>query len=111
MSGSPGMAEAVPLICAVLREAASDESQLVLLSDGYQCLEAAARAGGPGRTALLAPAAVSLLVDVICDTRGGAEAAWRLLRTLLAAERAAVWRQQPELFGRLLARHHHEHAE
>ena len=103
MSGAPAMAEAVPLICDVLREGSTDEQQLLMLADGYQCLEAAARAGGPGRAALLTPAPVALLVDVICDTLNGAEAAWRLLRCLLKAERAAVWRHQPELFARLMA--------
>ncbi|XP_043215030.1 neurochondrin homolog [Amphibalanus amphitrite] len=102
VSGSPAMAEAVPLICDVLREASGDEEQLVMLSDGYQCLEAAARAGGPARAALLAAAPVTLLVDVICSTLCGAEAAWRLLRRLLRAERAAVWRGRPELFTRLM---------
>ena len=102
VSGSPAMAEAVPLICDVLREGSDDEGQLVMLSDGYQCLEAAGRSSGPGRAALLSPGPVTLLVDVICNTLCGAEAAWRLLRGLLKAEKAAVWGGQPELFSRLM---------
>lgn len=102
VSGAPAMAEAVPLICDVLRDGSDDEEQLVMLSDGYQCLEAAARAGGPGLAALLSPAPIALIVEVICDTRCGAEAAWRLLKALLKAEKAAVWRGQPELFSRLM---------
>ncbi|XP_037087273.1 neurochondrin homolog [Pollicipes pollicipes] len=44
VSGSPQMAEAVPLVCEAIRQASDDEEQLRLVSDGYQCLEAAAGA-------------------------------------------------------------------